>query len=57
MFRIANVFFIYPVISGIESVAGRAVLLKHNVLMLQPVIAQCIEVCHAQSMLIQARIH
>ncbi len=57
MFRIANVFFIYPVVSGIESVASRAVLLKHNVLMLQPVIAQCIEVCHAQSMLIQARIH
>ena len=57
MFRIANVFFIYPVVSGIESVASRAVSLKHNVLMLQPVIAQCIEVCPAQSMLIQARIH
>ena len=57
MFRIANVFFIYPVVSGIGSVASRAVLLKHDVLMLQPVIAQCIEVCPAQSMLIQARIH
>ena len=57
MFRIANVFFIYPVVSGIGSVESRAVLLKHDVLMQQPVIAQCIEVCPAQSMLIQARIH
>ena len=57
MFRIDHVFFIYPIVSGIWSVASRAVLLKHNVLMLQPVIAQCIGVCHARNMPIQVRIH